>query len=196
MVTAYPLKNCERVPSLLDIGTDCGKILLILSSVLHEIDSRIFCEIVAFCYDCVQTVAMRDMGNNAHYQFDLDTQGCGLIFRELYSKYIKPMFRWRKTDIRRFSEMMDTKPIEFSLGVVQYILKCDYKENWEKECAENYFQNNIFLLADNLKESGWQKVYEREYALPYKTKQAKRRFHIDLPNTHVQMIWDRGDLLL
>ena len=197
MVTAYPLKNCERVSNLEGIGADYGKILLVLSSVLHEMRRETVYALSEFCRDHVQTVAMRDMGNYIHYLHNLDNQGCGFVFWLLYSKnFIKPMFRWRKTDIRRFSEMMDTRPIEFSLGVVQYILKCDYKENWEKECAEDYFNNNIFCLADKLKEYGWEKLYDQKYTLPYKAKQAKRRFHIDLPNTHVQMIWNRGDLLI
>lgn len=190
MATAYPLKNCERISGLDEVDADCGKVLLILSSVLHEMERPSIYELAVFCHERVQTVVMRDMGNADLYAPD----------KNLLYTCPKPWYElsrtWRKSDIERFRQMVAFNGViggqNLMTLITHYILKCDYTENWEREFDEDYLNNNIFYMAENLSRRGWRKVYEREYVLPYKARQAKRRFHIDLPNTHVQMIWDRG----
>ena len=183
----YELKNCERVLSLKDIKQPLRRTMLICSSVLHECSNEDVLEINYFCKNYVQTVVMRDMA----YLSDSPLKEADDNTARAVDAISKD-----KDYEARFCQSFDYS-VRLGGGarkaITEFILKCDYVENWETEVKENYFSNNVLYLAMLLSSfDDFGLIYKWRYALPYKKEQAKRQFDFDLPYTHVQIILEKG----
>ena len=186
MKTEYPIENCTRVSDIYDIQVDkdAGKVLVIFSSVLHEVSRMLTHQLAAFCSLNADIVVLRDMfyhgGKHPEHKYYEDFAAYEIIRNnpEWYG-----MFEYIRQGASQY--WMQT-PEQI---LTHFILKYTYTENWETEKCENYFSNNVDLLAKMLEKSGWMVEFERNYALPYKAEQALHIFSWpDLPDTHTQRI--------
>lgn len=187
METIYDIKNCTRVLSLDQITIDPSeKVLVIFSSVLHEVPQEMISKIGKFCNQYATAVSIRDMASDARpcssvpYTYhDFENY---IIFDKLWSD------RYRERFIQHVERCVKWGYWEYQV-IESFILKCDYVENWDTEVEENYLCGNCLALADTLCAYGWLCTYEKHYALPYKVAQAAREFGWQpLGNTHFKAI--------
>lgn len=196
MMSDYYVMNCTRVASLDEIGELHGRVLLICSSVLHECGLHDIDMLYLFCNEHVSTLVVRDMAytNLTFWMHDLTEDDFAYSFagRKAYER-ICANEDYRK----RFLEMLpycNEWKQDTLQALTHFILKCDYRENWETEIRENYFSNNATKLSQWLVNmDAWRTLYYRNYALPYKKAQAKEDFDFDIPNTHIQIILERPE---
>lgn len=196
MQTDYDLKNCSRVISLDEIGESQGRVLLICSSVLHECGLFDIDSLCRFCNEHVSTLAMRDMAYTkfSFWMHDLteDDFVHGVLVSRAYER-IRANEDLRKRILEMLPYCNEWKQ-DAKQALTHFILKCDYRENWETEIREDYFSNHVLTLAQWLQDFGkWRTLFYRAYALPYKKAQAKADFDFELPNTHVQIILERPE---
>lgn len=185
MITEYPLENTKRVGDIFDIKQmQPGKVLVIFSSVLHECSRLLTYQLTSFCLHFADIVVIRDMcyhgGNHPERK----------SFEEFEAyEVIKNNPEWLRlfNELKISSQQFWMQSIEETL--THFILKYTYTENAESEAKENYFCNNAAALAKLLIDKGWEYLYQRNYPLPYKAKQAAEVFNWpDLPDTHTQRI--------
>lgn len=196
MMSDYNVWNCTRVASLDEIEWLHGRVLLICSSVLHECGIYDIDRLYGFCNEHVATLVMRDMAyiNSSFWDERLteDDFAYSLAGRKAYER-ICANEDYRKRFLEMLSYCNEWKQ-DVRQALTHFILKCDYRENWESEIRENYFNNNVRKLSQWLVNiDAWHTLFYRAYALPYKKAQAKEDFDFDLPNTHVQIILERPE---
>lgn len=187
--TNFMLFNFERVSSLDEITDLSGKILFICSSVLHECSWEDVCKISFFCEKYVQTIVMRDMAYQKERFLPKKDDNTKRALEAISSN---PDYADRFQEVANYCKQWGASTRE---AVTQFILKCDYKENWEKEVKENYFSNNVINLQSLLCIfDGFKTVYKCGYPLPYKKEQAEKEFDFYLPNTHIKLILEKDEL--
>ena len=167
-----PLQNMEN-----------KKVLLLLSSVLHELDiSFVRNDLTRFINKYSTTVVIRDM--------------CFSILPKKYYEELRKCMDFAKhTDSILDKDQKDMFNYIYRLwgvqSVYEFFLKYTYKENWESEAEEEYFCNiklsYIMALICN-----FTCRYEKHYTLPYKKKQVEKDFGYKMcAYTHVKMILER-----
>lgn len=143
------------------------KVLIIFSSVLHEIDEECFHNIHTFISKWVNTVVIRDMfWSNAE---SVDLNRLFDVYDHFSRKQIKMFQQIGGGAIKR----------SFIRQMYEFFLKYTYIENWETESREDYFANRAFALANILvasKTSSWKALYQEHYVLPYKRDQVMKDF--------------------
>ncbi len=161
-----------------------AKVLLILSSVLHEIDEKTFDNLVAFANIYAKTVCVRDM--------------CFMLPNRLYKKEEKKtdVFFQNLDCIDFFSTaqniMLASSLSDNSLETLyEFFLKYTYKENWETEDKEQYFSVNVSYFYYKLA-SAFSIKYMKHYILPYKKKQVYCDFGYKMhAKTHIKYILEK-----
>jgi len=86
-------------------------------------------------------------------------------------------------------------PISLRRNLVQLLLKYKYVENWDRECAENYFSYTWADIAALLDPEGkYRTLFSSRYVLPWCREDIENRFGIDLGHeitTHCAVILGR-----
>ena len=195
MKDVYKVENCVRVSYLEDLKPLImgGRVLLILSSVLHEVTDEVFEQIYQFCQKFVSTVVIRDMmyqgesvGNPWNLRRDLAIARTGGIYQIIQES---PEYAKKLEEMIPYCEQWG---YDWKETLTLFVLKCDYTENWETEVKENYFCGNCFKLARKLGLSKkWWTPYDKYYVLPYMKAKAGDLFNFALPKTHMQVIMER-----
>lgn len=156
-----------------------GKILLILSSVLHELNENSqFAELYYFISKYVDTIVVRDMCFSSN-RIQPNDKEWNFIYQLVDNE-------------PKFKEVMDlTKGNSVLISLYEYLLKYEFEYNWENEIKEFYLHNNIKLFETWVYKL-FDLTYEKNYILPYRKKKVKEDFGFDmvLP-THRQIILER-----
>lgn len=154
-----------KYATLDEIGNLNGKVLLIMSSVLHELDTDfVMHTLIPFIKYNVDTVVIRDMA---------------LGFKRINKGLVCPMMAVGSNVLPAFKE------------AYAELLRYEYVDNYETERNEDYFVNDkvglLFLgLPLCLPLS-----YAKTYILPYKRKQVRKDFGIKMQfNTHIKLIFN------
>lgn len=172
-----------RVSSLDEIGELNGNVLLILSSVLHELDFDTLFTLIQFISKSVDTVSIRDM----YFQENKSEYSDILQYLEINNMLFNEQFweiYWRnKTAI-------EVHP--YAQSLYEFFLKYTYTQNWETEVKENYFSGLAKRFIDSL--TNTQKVlYCKHYILPYKKEQVLKDFGYKMKaKTHIKLIVQIG----
>lgn len=189
MHNEYNLKNCTRVMDINGIDELLladKEVLLICSSVLHEVNEDTVNLLAGFCQKWVKALVLRDM---AYVNMrDTDYYGAGKTYEQIYCN---PDLAPRFADFIKHSRELGWEQ-DSCRQIAHFILKYEYVENWDTEVKENYFNNNIIKLRDKLRDLGWLSTYHLAYPLPYKKAQAQTLFTFNLPNTHFKAILERA----
>lgn len=183
--------SLEEVNDKLDNAsyTRHGPVVLILSSVIHEIytyESILnirafwnFLENPVFDYLCI-----RDMGlaKNDWYRF-------------ITKDDIDKIHKWASTPERQF-QISDFEAkrgkISNQYNLCEFLLKYSYVENWSREVKENYLALSPEFLVENLSYKKWALVHFHHWVLPYVQRKVYDDFGIVMPsNTHYKGVWRR-----
>lgn len=163
-----------------------SKVLLILSSVLHECSESTLNTIRQFIDKNVSTVVIRDMYLAIENRNDLIKTYCKLPV--LQTK------RYREVEDNNLGIINDdlfSSVYKNILNTYEYFLKYTYKENWETEVKERYFNSfaREFMMC-LVARYGYK--YIKRYVLPYKRKQVYKDFHyrMNIP-THIKLIIEK-----
>lgn len=201
MKDSYKLRNCTRFTSLHELESSIKEdilasidILFICNSVLHEVDNETLNDIFEFCKKYVRTVVMRDMAYTDQREYLFRT-----LIEQDFEYYSNETYSIIKNNEELYNRFVECIPYfsEWKHDVIKaythFILKFEYKENWDTEVKENYFSNNIIKLCNNLIAEKWLNLYSRSYTLPYKYQQAREVFKFrDMPTTHMQIILQKS----
>ncbi len=144
-------------------GLKNKKVLIIFSSVLHEVESQ-FEAIAEWLLKVKPTVVIRDMTPPTDRP---------LTKAELkISTFNKPRYEWI------------WGPIKTTWNLYHYLLKYTYVDNWESEVLENYFSVPWdWFFTNGVTE------YRRDYILEYKKTQVYKDFNYQIKEpTHRQLI--------
>lgn len=77
-------------------------------------------------------------------------------------------------------------------NVLHFLMKYRYKENWEREVAENYFPITIEQMLSMIPTDKYRIVYFEHYILPYNRTRIQSDYGIELhDNTHVKILLER-----
>lgn len=149
------------------------RILLIFSSVLHEVGSYWeFLKNFIKLHSGYITVAIRDM----YWNYELEGFEANQIELAKIIKHANP---------NQLAEFVSKYGIKWERDIYHFLLKYSYVDNWELELEENYFSvdwNCIEHLALSI-------IYDRKYVLPFKKDRVKEDFGINLLYpTHRQFI--------
>lgn len=166
------------------------KVLLILSSVLHEVDDSTRYDIGWFAHEYADTVVIRDMFYQCGSQFRLNRE------KKKATDFIENHLNLLSVAEHRIFNDIYRPTIYNGVNVkklYEFFLKYTYKENWTTERDEKYFSKNVRWLADVLRQDKTFKLkYCKHYILPYKKRAIKQNFNYKLAiNTHVKVIFER-----
>ena len=176
-------ERCRRIKHFVGSRT---KNVLILSSVIHEVlhysTNEEIQEFWKFVFDerLFDVIIIRDMMPS--FSINKKTP------MKDYSKLVMN----EKTDIEQVNEFhkyFGKMKINYK-NFVHYLLKYRYKENWNRECSENYFpiykEELELLIPEN-----YSKVYETHHVLPYIHQRTIDELGINInENTHLKLILD------
>lgn len=179
------------------IRSKYSPVLLILSSVLHEVDEQTYQDLVQFCEEHNVTIVMRDM--------------CFDCFNHESDEIIDHIVDTLSATEREKLELIETRIIEKeedllhligdlrTLVLYEYFMKYTYIENWETESREWYFCNRIWEFRNRLlgrKADRYKLQYEKRYVLPYKREQVLQDFGYELRfPTHYKAILSKGEII-
>lgn len=173
-------ENCKNLNiifldslSQLNITSSDIKILLIFSSVLHEVNNYWFTlEKFIKNHSGHITIAIRDM----YWNYELEGFEANRV--EL-AKIIK------HANHDQLAEFVIKYGMKWERDIYHFLLKYSYVDNWELELEENYFSapwETFEYLAKEI-------IYDRKYVLPFKKERVREDFGINLLYpTHRQFI--------
>lgn len=171
-----------------DLGVDPRRITVNFSSVLHEI----------FHYDCDRTMISRMLRVvNPRY----------LVVRDMMYHSDAPEASVSPAAVAQIRDALPAWQVESferrwgSLScrrnLAHLILKYKYTENWERECAENYFSYTMEDLKALLDPDGrYKPILLHRYILPWCRYDAQNRLGVDMGDeiaTHFSLILQRAD---
>lgn len=157
-----------------------------LSSVIHEIYSYLSVEMVSkFWNDLfrsgVKYIAIRDLmlGVAAFREADINDTASILNHSN-------------ESIVRDFCENWGNLTQQNNL--IHYLMKYRYRENWEREVAENYFPITVEQLLSIIPTERYKIVYFSHYILPYNRSKIYEDFGIELKdNTHIKVLLERKE---
>lgn len=189
----------EIVRKIYKINSHKGnrKVVLILSSVIHEIYSyaegeddinkfwSMITDSIPFDYICV-----RDM----MYSNDLDRR-CTSINDLFIFKHINQRQYWPINKISTFERLwtdyFNGVASDNMKDLVQFLLKYKWVINWERELKENYFPISVEDFLKKMTKNFNIKYLER-FRVPYLDDCFRKDFDIELEdNTHIKAIFER-----
>jgi hypothetical protein len=168
----------DELNKILGWNKECKK-CLILSSVLHEIynyddPAKFWCFVDENNFDYI---VIRDMITSTSINKPADPNDVRLITK-IYPKLVDSFTRFQ-------GSLINNK------NLIHFLLKKDFKDNWEREVRENY----LILSKEELYEKipkQYKVEYEEHYILPY-FKDKCRDIGIEIrDNTHLKMILRRN----
>lgn len=185
--------SCVLINSLDGIKPEAlkdKKVLLILSSVLHEVPYEVMLALVDWANEYADTIVCRDMFFPTMY--DVSTQDIKTLHR---------LSGFETERLKEIKETYDRKNESYRLTKILYefFLKYTYNENWDSEVKEVYFCNHAWEFCRQL--GGFPKAhhyypfditYFKTYVLPYKKKEIKKQFGYRMKYpTHIKFILRR-----
>lgn len=163
---------------------DNKKVLLILSSVLHEMDYEEKKRLYDFIRSAIDTVVVRDMihpeGLIQHEEVSEEA-----INKIIADSNPQVVYKW----------CSHKGTIDTIVKASEYLLKMDYIENYDLEIKERYFSGNPNNLNVYLVKFGpFKIVYEKDFTIPPMIEKQKK---YGLPNfrTHRKVILMRKELM-
>jgi hypothetical protein len=95
---------------------------------------------------------------------------------------------WGQRKYRKSFEKEWGKITDNMLNMLHWLLKYDYKSNWDREVKENYLPVSIETIKKKIP-SNWNIIYEDYYIFPPVAEKIKRDYGIELKHpTHMKMI--------
>lgn len=167
-------ENCKNLPNVVFVDDieqtkiwPDAKILLIFSSVLHEVNDY-WSTLEKFIrkYSGRITVVVRDMC------FPL--VNVKPISKEDLAKII------RYSNPKRLAEFINKYGMSTNKDMYHYLLKYSYVDNWELELEEDYFSFNWSKICLYLAKKT---IYDCFYTLQFKKERVKKDFDINLNHT-------------
>jgi SAM-dependent methyltransferase len=164
------------------------KTAIICSSVIHEIysykkfnDTETFWQwCKSFDYACIRDMMVETGKDKESVSLDNVWKIANHYLNEEDDSYILKDFQ------KKWGPITTTKTL------LHFLLKYRYKNNWERECAENYFWLDHEEFLAQLRLQRWNVVYENHYTLPFLKSRVKADFDIDITDkTHIQIILER-----
>lgn len=154
------------------------KTLLILSSVLHELDYEGLKELGDYLR-VSDTVIIRDMQK---------PRGTRKNVKDVCEKVREVLPDYMVKDFEEVHGKIDNKT-----NLYHILLKYTYVENWKHEVKENYFRaKNILTINFEGEIRDFYISYEENFMLPHQVKQIKSKFGYVLDETtHFKMILNR-----
>ena len=181
---SHIFSNLIEVSNFLKSEKD-KKILLILSSVLHEIENekdRLF--ILMFIYKYVDTVCVRDMVK--------PDSNCDSF---LYNKFkiINSVIKDSDSFVA-YKWAVNRGKIDNLEDLSEYLLKMDYVENYDLEINEHYFSADLESFQKALEKPEiarpFETVHQRTYAIPPMVEKLTK-YGLPYFRTHMELIMKR-----
>lgn len=182
----FDLKRAERVSELEDIwgrfpkGT---KVLLILSSVVHELTKASVIELLAFIHRNVNTIVIRDMYWGKDEDFWVSKQETDVLRRIQASCDL----------CKRYEAIKQADGVGSSerKNLYEFFLKYTYTQNWDTEVKEHYFNKELIGLIESIDED-FERTYWCQYVLPFKRNEILEKFGYEMTHpTHLKAIFTR-----
>ena len=182
----FDLKRAERISGLEDIwgrfpkGT---KVLLILSSVVHELTKASVTELLAFIHINVDTVVLRDMYWGKDEGFGVSKQEADVLRRIQASCDL----------CKRYEAIKQANGVGSGerKNLYEFFLKYTYTQNWDTEVKEHYFNKELMRLIESMDED-FERTYWCQYVLPFKRNEILEKFGYEMTHpTHLKAIFTR-----
>lgn len=192
MANAY--SRATYYSDIKDVSCDWEHSVFVMNSVIHEIYSYCgkdtFKEILSFVFSKkIRHLAIRDMyydnwaDKETQLKWDIE------VSRIACSKYPK---EW--ADHLRTFNVQETIA---SLITTEFVLKYQYKENWDRECAERYFHPEMLLDLEMVALcKSYAYSYKEHFRIPQQAAQIAKDF-TPMPTdltTHVKLLLSRGKI--
>ena len=202
--------HLEKVADYINGERAWGKVMLVLSSVLHEIihyhnyatnpTITIFEDFIrrnSFDFICIRDMKYKKIFDEAVFESKYaksEEYLTGFVMSNGFSQYWK---RWHEH--RAVRNLRALYPAEKEL--VQFLLKRTYVVNWDRECAEDYFSFDDMWKEFFFDCKGYKAIYSHNYTLPYFKDSTVEEFKyseyikwlLDSCTTHCQMILAKMD---
>mgnify|MGYP004652413749 FL=1 len=182
----FDLKRAERVSGLEDIwgrfpkGT---KVLLILSSVVHELTKASVAELAAFIHRNVDTIVIRDMYWGKDEDLGVPKQEADVLRRVQASCDL----------CKRYEAIKQANGVGSSerKNLYEFFLKYTYTQNWDTEVKEHYFNKELMRLIESMDED-FERTYWCQYVLPFKRNEVLEKFGYEMTHpTHLKAMFAR-----
>ncbi len=171
--------------------TKKGKIAVIFSSVIHEIlnyqTETILADILRDL-DNVDYIFIRDMYDANTYNYRVPAEFLNKVFAEpeledMWTDYVqKKLGDFQFRTFIHYEEFLD------------FLLKIDYKDNWDREVKEWYLGLNPDILHYFTKDEKYYAAFQQIYTLPYFREKIQNRFGFDLRvPTHIKLVLRKID---
>lgn len=187
--------KCVFVHNLVDITPKAlkgSKVLLILSSVMHELSFEDCVLLKKWIKEYVTTIVCRDMFHPDATEYGNQNKEIELLMRISNSSEGNDKLQAISSNYKNHQHKFWMTKL-----VYEYLLKYTYEENWDTEVKEIYLNNNAFDLCMSL--GGYNEYVPfrikefKTYILPYKKKEIKKRFGYRLRfPTHIKFILERN----
>ena len=150
---------------------DYKKVLVIFSSVLHEIESLFDKALVMEVMNLANTIAIRDMffsERNIELSQRITPQVMNNIFAKVAPSMIYSFQMWHGW----FEDV--------SKNFYHFLLKYTYVENWKNEVQEDYFSVEWDKYINTLKSNGFNVLVDIKYLLEYKRQAVLKDFGFEM----------------
>lgn len=167
------VNSLSQLIEVINTGRKCKQIVAVnFSSVLHEI----------YTYQNSAQTWHKIIGAKPNYIFIRD-MGYGLT----ETKPTVMSFVNKLSTNEMFMDYAAHRSIDTLAGVVEFLLKYDYTENWERERDEKYFYPEDYFTVPE----SYYEYYFHRFNLEYHVNKIKKDFDIDISkiNTHYKAIY-------
>lgn len=178
----------DLLAGLYPLNIDYDKTVIIFSSVMHELLSyrgeyntiQILKEVATIGF---KQIAIRDM--SANYYIDLED----IIKNSEEIIKNSPWFPRYKDFIDYCKEYREDK----SNWQLEFFLKYDYSENWQREKAERYLWN-WDQITFSILHYAYNEDYNCTFRIPYQVRKIRKEFGFTIPfDTHRKILYTRKE---
>lgn len=164
---------------------DTRKVILICSSVLHEVTEKMFKWIIGWAHANADYLVIRDMYwdfNSCIIDEDDDEEYMKLF---LYKVYVHKLLS-NPTYIPYLSDFARKRGSFTDMDLCEFLLKYRYIKNWDTEVEERYFSVDWYSIEHR---HDSYVIYRNEYTNDFIKRQVKEDFDINIHwPTHKQLI--------
>lgn len=171
-------QNCSHLQVIFEESIDKlplaqnKSILLILSSVLHEVEGywKVLHKFISDHSGNI-TIVIRDMYFDDAKNETIANHDLAMIVKN--------------SNLRMLGQFIEKYGLSDKKEMYHYLLKYSYMDNWDMELEENYFSFNWREIEDLAIKT----IYDNAYTLPFKKERVMKDFGIDLTlPTHRKLI--------
>lgn len=179
-IFSHKFERVEKLSDLPNAEMQGKRVLLILSSVLHELDYGTLKELAEWANDYATTISIRDMRLFASDWLMRKEQRKMEIFVQNINLFLD------KEQLRLFYDVFRNNVT----SLYEFFLKYTYTKNWATEKEEIYLGHNVWDFGKCLR--GFKSKYCKQYILPYKRKTVYHDFKYRMrAKTHVKAIFEK-----